>query len=72
MTDQPMEQTLIANRKLGFKIPLQIQKNDPEGVIFQMMTTVGAKIAESVVSEWRHDKRRVNVNITVTMEDDHA
>lgn len=72
MSAAETEHQLIANRKLGFTIPLQIQKNDQEGVIFEMMTTVGAKVAEAVVSEWRHDKRRVNVNITVTMEDDHA
>lgn len=70
MTDkQEHPIVLTAKRKRGFTVPLELRAKDQEGVVFEMMTTVGAKVAESIVAAWRDDKRDWAVNITVTMEE---
>ncbi len=64
-----LEQNFIQSRKAGFTVPLELRAKDQEGVVFEMMTTVGAKVAEAITNEWRHNKRNVAINITVTMEE---
>lgn len=56
-------------RKKGVASTLEIRKKDPEGAIFEMMTTFGAQLATMVTDDWRHDKRDIKVTVVVTLED---
>lgn len=53
----------------GVSATLAIGAKDPEGPVFEMMTTFGAQLATMVVDDWRHAKRDLKVTVVVTLED---
>lgn len=57
------------NTKRGFSVPIHIRKADTPEVVFDMMTSVGAQLATAITQEVQRDRRAINLNIVVTLED---
>lgn len=56
-------------RKVGFTVPIRIEKTDRPINIAQMLVHIGQEVANSVVTQWDSHRAGYDVELTVTMEE---